>query len=59
MLLQRARNDADRRLIEFGYDPEQVEWFLSKTPIERLRIIDSWVAFVRKGRASIAAARAR
>ena len=36
MLLAHARNDADHRLIEFGYDPWLAEWFLSLTPAQRL-----------------------
>jgi hypothetical protein len=39
MLLARARNDADRRLIEFGHDPWLVEWFLTLTPSQRLRYV--------------------
>jgi hypothetical protein len=57
ILLQHARNEADRRLIEFGYDPWQVEHFLQLTPLQRLRVADSMVRLVIKGRRAIAAKR--
>ena len=49
MLLARARDDADRRLIEYGYDPSVADWFLTLSPAQRLRYIEGWARlFVRR-----------
>jgi len=51
MLLEHARDDIDRRLIEFGYNPWQVDDFCRLRPAERLRemaAILRWAARVRK-----------
>lgn len=50
-LLELARDDIDRRLINFGYNPWQVDAFRALTPSQRLQQISSfnqWVARVRK-----------
>jgi hypothetical protein len=53
MLLARARNDADRRLIEFGHDPWLVEWFLTLTPSQRLQYAQGWAGVALKRRAEL------
>jgi hypothetical protein len=53
VLLARARNDADRRLIEFGHDPWLVEWFLTLTPSQRLRYVQDIARVSLKRRAEL------
>jgi hypothetical protein len=53
-LLEHARDDIDRRLIEFGHDPWQVESFLRLTPAQRLNSLKKFNAFAKRGRASLA-----
>ncbi|MBI2765219.1 MAG: hypothetical protein HYX53_04815 [Chloroflexi bacterium] len=48
------RNEADRVLMEFGYDPWQFEDFLRLTPTQRLRALKSFtgmVAYARRAHA--------
>lgn len=51
MLLARARNNENRRLIEFGHDPWLVEWFLTLTPSQRLKYVEDLAREALKRRA--------
>lgn len=53
MLLAHARDGADRRLIEFGYDPSVADWFLTLTPAVRLRYVESWAELIVRRRAEL------
>lgn len=55
MLLENARDDIDRRLIEFGYNPWRVDAFCRLSPTERIRQLSEharWVSRVVKANAA-------
>lgn len=55
LLPREPRNEADRALIAFGYDPWQVEWFAALTPLQRLRTLSSgtrWIGLANHQRTS-------
>lgn len=53
MLLERARDDIDRRLIEFGYDPWQMDDFARLTPAQKFESMRKLDAFVNSARRNL------
>jgi hypothetical protein len=45
-----ARNPADQALMDFGFDPWEIERFLRLSPAERLRRADYWANLASKRR---------